>query len=297
MKADYRQRAGAAPFARTGTAVAALLLLGACSVGRDDTAWQVIERQKQEQRMARMHEAEQMRERAPSEPRLMQSMIQETLAQGRYFAALAYIDAYVQRHGEDANVAALRARALRLTGQADKSEAAYRALLQGDRAAEAWHGLGLLAGGRGDFAQAAQDLQRAAHLAPTDADVLNDLGYARLRAGDLAGARIPLGQASELAPRNTRTLANLAVLLLAEGRSVEAQRLMDDAVLSAEVRGQIYRTVQQVQTGPLAASAPAAPAMQGGGNAALAHQRASGLPAVQIGQPLADRFNHSRMTQ
>src|SRR5690606_16356055 len=100
------------------------------------------------------------------EPRLMQSLISESLAQGRYFAALAYIDAYVQRFGSDEAVQAMRARALRLTGQASESEAAYRALLDGQRAPEAWHGLGLLAGARGDFSLAAQNLARAAAMAP-----------------------------------------------------------------------------------------------------------------------------------
>ncbi|MEI2415650.1 tetratricopeptide repeat protein [Orrella sp. JC864] len=260
---------------------AAAALLAGCSASRSDTAWEVIERQKAEQRLLAQHEAEQARQRVPPEPRLMQSMIRETLAQGRYFAALAYIDAYVQRHGSDPDIEALRARALRLTGQTEQSEQVYRSLLKAGRAAQAWHGLGLLAGARGDFVQAAQYLQRAAALSPTDADVLNDLGYARLRAGDVAGARIPLGQAAELAPANTRTLANMAVLLLVQGQAVQAQRLMEQAAFSSDVRSQVYRLAQDVQAGQRAA-APAA------GGAA---------PAGQPGTPLAEHFNHSRMTQ
>ena len=256
----------------TGLLAAAL---AGCAATRNDTAWQVIQEQKQEQALVRQYEAEQSRRQAPSEPRLMQSLISESLDQGRHFAALAYIDAYVQRFGNDRAVQAMRARALRLTGQHDESAAAYRSLLQGDQAAEAWHGLGLLAGAQGDFTQAAQDLSKAAALAPTDADILNDLGYARMRAGDTAGARIPLGQAAELAPGNTRTLANLAVLLLVDGQPDQAQRLMEKAALLPEVRSQIYQLAQSVRIGPTPASAPAA--------------------ASYNGSPVAAPFNHSRM--
>lgn len=276
-------------YGRPAAAVACMALmalgLAGCGVGRGETAWDVIQQQKQEQALARQHQAEQARRQAPTEPRLMQSLISESLAQGRYFAALAYIDAYVQRFGSDEAVQAMRARALRLTGQASESEAAYRALLGGQRAPEAWHGLGLLAGARGDFSLAAQNLARAAAMAPTDADILNDLGYARLRAGDVAGARIPLGQAAELAPGNTRTLANLAVLLMVDGEPGQARRLMDEAALPPEVRAEVHRFAQAVRAG--------LPGTAGG----YAPQAASRAGEPFLGEPLAEHFNHSRMTQ
>ena len=107
------------------------------------------------------------------------------------------------------------------------------------QAADGWHGLGLIAGARGQYAQAADDFSRA--LAPTDPRILGDLGYARLRAGDPAGARVPLGQAAELAPDNPKVLANLALLLLVEGDAVKAQRVMDQARLGEEARAQVLR--------------------------------------------------------
>ena len=118
----------------------------------------------------------------------MLSMIAEAQRQERYFASLAYIDAFQQQFGNDPRVGPMRAEALRQTGQTAASEQAYRALLGTPQAADGWHGLGLIAGARGQYAQAADDFSRAAKLAPTDPRILGDLGYARLRAGDPAGA-------------------------------------------------------------------------------------------------------------
>jgi thioredoxin-like negative regulator of GroEL len=93
-----------------------------------------------------------------------------------------------------------------------------------------------------------------------------------LRAGDLNGARVPLGQAAELAPENGRVLANMAVLLLVEGDPVKAQRLMDQAQLGDEARGQVQRLASEIRgqlaPAPLpAASLPATRVSSGAGPA------------------------------
>ena len=229
----------------------AVMLAGCAS---SDTAWQVIQKQQEKQAMISQYQAEQARKNTPDEPHLMLSMIRQAQKQGRYFASLAYIDAYIKQYGHNTDVDALRADALRMTGQTADSRAAYQALLKTDKAAEGWHGLGLLAGAEGNFPQAAQDLAQAARLAPTDALVLNDLGYARMRAGDLAGARVPLGMAAELAPANDKVLSNLALLLLARGDAAGAEQVMDKANLTKPVRDQIYRLASQIPSRPVALS-------------------------------------------
>jgi len=289
--------AGACRLTRAGLAVAAgIMLLGGCGTQGIDTAYQLMEQQKAEQALIRQHELEQERKQAPTQPGLMLSVIRESQAQGRYFASLAYIDAYVRQFGAHPEVDVLRANALRMTGQAAQSESAYRTLLSGAHAAEGWHGLGLLAAARGDYAAAARDLAKAAERLPTDPDVQNDLGYARLRAGDLAGARLPLGKAAELAPDNARILANLALLLLVERDAAGAQRLMAQAGLTPEVRTQVYRLADEiarqahtpsvVSTAPVheqmaAAQAPVAPTVSGGsaaGQTAEGEHAAAGSP-------------------
>ncbi|MGE8567251.1 cellulose synthase subunit BcsC [compost metagenome] len=233
------------------TLVAATVAAGAgltgCKTNSAESAWQLIQQQQQEQALARQKEEEADAKGRPQAPEMMLSLIAEAQRQERYFASLAYIDAYQQQFGNDARVSVLRAEALRQTGQTALSEQAYRALLGTDQAADGWHGLGLIAGSRGQFDQAADDLSRAAKLSPMDPRILGDLGYARLRAGDAAGARVPLGQAAELAPDNGKVLANLAVLLLVEGESVRAQRLMDQAQLTDEARSQVLRMASDIR--------------------------------------------------
>lgn len=283
-------------------------LLAGCQGNSPESAWALIQKQQQEQAMLRQAEDGAEFDREPTEPQLMLALIRESQAQGRYFASLAYIDAYRQRFGEDDQLASLQADALRRTGQEAQSEAAYRQLLGGAQAAQGWHGLGLLAGARGDYAQAAQDLQRAVQLAPTDAQMLGDLGYARLRAGDRAGARVPLGKAAELDPANTKVLANMALLLVVEGHAVQAQQLMDRAGLGQEARSQIYQLAGQMQAqartvGPAQAAAPA----HGGGvvrDLTQAPQRqettqvSSGRDVVMpMLQPVMDRMINPPMVQ
>lgn len=241
---------------RRGAWLAASLAgaVGLAGCASSDTAWQVIQKQQEKQAMISQYQAEQTRKNTPDEPHLMLSMIRQAQKQGRYFASLAYIDAYIKQYGRNTDVDALRADALRMTGQTADSRAAYQALLKTNKAAEGWHGLGLLAGAQGDFPQAAQDLTQAARLAPTNALVLNDLGYARLRAGDLAGARVPLGMAAELAPTNDKVLSNLALLLLARGDAAGAAQVMNKANLSQAVREQIYRLASQIPPRPVAVS-------------------------------------------
>ncbi len=264
-----------------------------------ETAWQLMQQQQQEQALMRQSEDDADARRKPAEPELMLSVIREAQRQERYFASLAYIDAYQQKFGSNPRLALLRAQALQQTGQVDASERAYRALLGTDLAAQAWHGLGLIAGGQGQFDQAADNLSRAAKLAPTDAQILGDLGYARLRAGDAAGARVPLGQAAELAPESMKVLSNLAVLLLVEGNHAGAQRLMDQANLSPETRAQVLQLSSQIRGGAAASTAKtvAVPATATPSTVAAAGSvtavSSSDTMVMPVMRPLMDRFSNT----
>lgn len=250
-----------APAWRLARAAAAALgcgLLGACANGVD-TAWKLVQQQQELQAMARQHETRARDQRAPAEPQWLLTMMREAGEEGRYFAALAYGDDYRQRFGARPEVELLRAEALRLIGQAEESEAIYRSLLP---APQAWHGLGLLAGARGDYGAAAETLAQAARLLPTQPDVLNDLGYARLRAGQWPQARLPLGQAAELDPDNPRVLANLALLLAVQGEPEAAMQVMTRAGMDEVLRAEVMEMAEGLRrTAPPAATAVAATAM------------------------------------
>lgn len=271
MAGVIKSKARVLRWALVATTVTAGAGLTGCKTNSAESAWQLIQQQQQEQALARQKEEDADAKGRPQAPEMMLSLISEAQRQERYFASLAYIDAYQQQFGNDARVSVLRAEALRQTGQTALSEQAYRALLGTDQAADGWHGLGLIAGSRGQFDQAADDLARAAKLSPMDPRILGDLGYARLRAGDPAGARVPLGQAAELAPDNGKVLANLAVLLLVEGEPVRAQRLMDQAQLTEEARSQVLRMASDIRVQrpstpvPVAAADASATRMSGGG--------------------------------
>lgn len=141
---------------RLSAAGLGLTLLGACASNNVDTAWQLMQQQQQEQALMQQKSDEAERQRAmASRPAMALSVIREAQQSGRYFASLAYLDAYRQTYGETPEVQVMRADALRMTGQGEAAEKLYRILLSGEQAPAAWHGLGLLAAGRSDFAGAA----------------------------------------------------------------------------------------------------------------------------------------------
>ncbi|NYT38793.1 tetratricopeptide repeat protein [Allopusillimonas soli] len=295
------------------------MLLAGCSTNKTDTAWKLIRQQQEQQAMMRQQEAEDLRKNEASRPEVMLAMIREAQQQQRYFASLAYIDAYAANYGDSTELNALRAHALRMTGQPQASEQAYRALLKTSEAASGWHGLGLLAAEQGDYAKASEYLAKASALQPTNAQILNDLGYARIQSGNLAGARLPLGKAAELDPDNDKVLSNLALLLLLQGNTPQANAVMDKAQLSQGTRDQIYLLASEWRTNPAthlssagarqpasaqatsSSSRTSSPVVTSGDVPAYAAAQASGsasYPASPIGfhqSPLMD--NHTPLVQ
>src|SRR5690625_1909167 len=174
-------------------------------------------------------------------------MLAEMQKRGLYYASLAHIDAYEKRYGTTPQVAILRADALRETKQPDAAAAIYREQRQGPEAAAAWHGLGLVAAARGQYAKAAKNLAQAVQRAPINATYLGDLGYARLRNGDPAGARAPLAKAAELEPDSDKAVANLALLLVVQGHTRKAQSMMDRAKLPQATRQAVWSQAAQLR--------------------------------------------------
>jgi Flp pilus assembly protein TadD len=186
--------------------------------------------------------------------KLVEQMQKENL----WFASLAHIDALEQRWGVSPDSTRMRADALRQTGQAALSEAAYKRLMGTPLEGAAYRGLGLLAGARGSYAEAVQFLKQAQRQTPTDALLLSDLGYAQLRAGQIAEARLPLMQALQLRPDSTQAQANLALYLEATDQSEQANKLMESNRMPAATRAAVRDAARQLRTGgggaPLAAS-------------------------------------------
>lgn len=182
----------------------------------------------------------------PDTPGMYLDLINRMQSQGLYYASLAHIDAYEKQYGVSPDTILLRADALRATNQPAASETAYKQLLTTSLAARGYRGLGLLAGGAGNFERAAQELARAVALAPTDSLTLSDLAYARLRSGDIEGARIPLMKAAELDQNNPKILSNLALFLFATGHMRDAIALMNQQKLAPQVRTEIRNDAAKV---------------------------------------------------
>ncbi len=180
-------------------------------------------------------------------PAMYLDLIRQMQKQGAYYASLAHIDAFRQRNGNPPELQRLRADALRETGQADAASEAYRALLDGDQAAAAWHGLGLIAATAGQYDIAAKNLQKAVEREPINAAYLGDLGYARLSAGQLASAREPLAKAAELEPTSVKAISNLALWAMLQGDRAQADAIMQRAQLPQPARDAVQKLASQLR--------------------------------------------------
>ncbi|KAG8149617.1 tetratricopeptide repeat protein [Burkholderia catarinensis] len=216
-------------------------LLGACSAFKE-SGYGVGP---QAERAALMDAAAQ-KQAAPDTPGMYLGLIERMQSQGLYYASLAHIDAYEKQYGASPQTILLRADALRMTDQPAASAAVYTQLLNTTLAARGYRGLGLIAGGAGDFPRAVQALSQATVLTPTDASTQSDLAYAKLRCGDVEGARIPLMKAAELDQSNPKIISNLALYLLVSGHTQDAQKLMAQQKLSADVRNEIRNDAMKI---------------------------------------------------
>ncbi|WP_269790681.1 Flp pilus assembly protein TadD [Stenotrophomonas sp. Iso1] len=213
-------------------------------------------------------------------------LIKQMQTQGAYFASLAHIDAFRQRFGDIPELRILQADALRETGERSAATQQYRTLTKGPQAAQAWHGLGLIAAASNDAAGAQLALQNAVQIDPLNVAYLGDLGFALLQSGDVGKARAPLAKAAELAPGNARAVSNLALWALLDGRPEMAEAMIQRANLPQATRQEILRLASALRR-PMA--------MGGEANnvpAALAAQQGSQAPALQPLPPrsMLDRF-------
>lgn len=231
---DGRRLAGGA------AVLVALSLLGACA-SKGASGYGVGE-QAERAMMAQQSD----KDAAPDTPGMYLGLIDQMQSQGLYFASLAHIDAYEKQYGANPDTTVLRADALRMTDQPAAAAQAYGQLLKTPLAARGHRGLGLVAGASGDFALAAQELQQAAELAPTDPVTLSDLGYARLRAGDVSGARVPLMKAAELDQKSPKIISNVVLYLLANGDEAQAQAIMNQQKFTPDVRSAIRADAARV---------------------------------------------------
>jgi Flp pilus assembly protein TadD len=225
------------------------LALTACSALRSNTAMDLIKHQQEQQAMEHSAELSEARRNQPSQADMLLNLVREARNGQRYFAVVAYARQYIKLHGHTPELDALYAEGLMNTGQEAQSQALYQSLVHTTFAAQAYHGLGLLAARSHQSATAVQALSQAVSLQPANPMYLSDLGYAQMLSGDLDGAGLSLGQAAELAPDDAKALSNMAVLLLLRNQSANANALMHKAHFADSARQRIYALAAQLRSG------------------------------------------------
>lgn len=153
--------------------VALTVVLAGCAGLGNNGAERMAEQAEAQIELARLRDKEARAEY--NDQAVYLGLIGRMQQEGLYYASLAHIDAYQKRYGANAEIRLMRADALRETGQDEAATLAYRELVSTDRAARAYHGLGLIAGRQDDFAHAVMALRQAAALDPINAQIANDL--------------------------------------------------------------------------------------------------------------------------
>lgn len=180
-----------------------------------------------------------------SSQELALNMADELFNDGRPHASLAHLE---QMPDNLVQVRVRKAKVLRLLGSSE-AEPLYRSLLGGCMSAEAEHGLGQLAAGRGDNVQARQHLLRAVRLAPTDEKIRNDLGVTYLSLGELEKARFEFLTAIELKDSDRLAAVNLVTLLLYQDKWQQAADLVSRFGLSAAQFNEAQARAEQLKPG------------------------------------------------
>ncbi len=166
------------------------------------------------------------------------------LNEGRPHASLAHLE---QLPDSLEPVRLRKARVLRLLGRSE-AEPLYRSLLGGCLAAEGEHGLGQLASARGDDRQALRNLERAVRLAPTEANVRNDLGVVLMNLGQHEQARFQFLTALELKDDDALPAVNLVTLSLLQDNWSQAADLVTRLRLKPEQFAEAQARAQQLRS-------------------------------------------------
>lgn len=185
---------------------------------------------------------------------LSMNLADDMAKEGKLHASLANLQSLPQRY---AQVQLRQARLYRQLGRGE-AEPLYRGLLGTCLAAEGEHGLGQLAAGRGDNAQALTHLTRAAQLAPTDDKIRNDLGVVYLSQLRLEDARFEFLTALELKQADSLAASNLVTLLIYQDNWQQAAELAGRAGLSPEQVNDAQARAHALKTRPVKTRDPVA---------------------------------------
>lgn len=168
--------------------------------------------------------------------KLYLTIVEGLIDQGRYRAALGYLDQYAVAEKKTPRYTMLRGEALLGVERYDEAAAAFSELRKTDLAAAGYNGLGRVAAARDRWAEAEQHFAQAVAMRPSSADYLNNLGFAELHLGGdmLPKAEFNLRQGHEIDPASASIRNNLVLALTMAGKEEEARAVLDSIAVPRE---------------------------------------------------------------
>jgi tetratricopeptide (TPR) repeat protein len=164
-----------------------------------------------------------------AEADLYLGIVDGLIRQGRYEAAIAFLDEYKVSQAASPRYQLLRGDASLGAKRYDDAIAAYKVAAGSGFAARAYSGLGRVAAAQGDWSAAAADFTRASVLDPANAAYLNNIGYAKLHLGGNANvttALTDLKRAHELDPDSGTIRNNLILAANLTGDQAQLSQLL-----------------------------------------------------------------------
>lgn len=164
------------------------------------------------------------------------TLVEGLIDQGRYRAALGYLDQYAVGQPKTPHFTFLRGEALLGVDRYDDAIQSFAELKGTEFEAAGYNGLGRVEATREHWDEAEQNFLLAVSDRPSNADYLNNLGFAQLHLGDgsLSKAEFNLRQAQEIDPVSTSIRNNLVLVLMTEGKEDEARRVLDNIAVPSE---------------------------------------------------------------
>jgi Flp pilus assembly protein TadD len=174
------------------------------------------------------------------------------IKQDRHGAALAFLDSYaIARKDPEPRYWLLRGDALLGLGRREEAAIAYARLDRTALAAAGWNGRGQVAASMSRWYEAALYFGKAVRGEPTNADFLNNLAFADLRAGRSDLSVVSLRQAQELKPQSELIRNNLIIALTLHGDRAGAAAMLDmiaDPAWREKVRAMVQNAVAKAAT-------------------------------------------------
>lgn len=168
--------------------------------------------------------------------RLYLTIVEGLIDQGRYRAALGYLDQYAVAEKKTPRYTRLRGEALLGVERYDEAATAFTELADTELSAAGHNGLGRVAAARERWPEAESHFARAVAGRPSNADYLNNLGFAELHldASMLPKAEFNLRQAQEIDPNSASIRNNLVLALMMAGKDDEARTLLERIAVPRE---------------------------------------------------------------